>query len=130
VNLFAGVPIPVKYPLDLDTMIERRVYVFGTSGSTIDDMKIVLRKVTESTLDTDASVDAISGMAGAIDGIRAVENRSMAGKIIVYPELATVPLIPLEKLGDYYPTVAARLENTQWCRAAEKELLIVAGDRC
>lgn len=126
VNIFAGIPSPVCHPLDLDRMIERRCFVFGTSGSTIRDMRIVLEKVTEGTLNTNASVDAISGMAGAIDGMAAVEHRTMAGKIIVYPELANVGLIPLDQLGEQFPTVAEKLEDGQWCKEAERELLRVA----
>ena len=58
--------------------------------------------------------------------MNAVENRTMAGKIIVYPQLHDVPLIPLAQLGDHYPTVAARLRNGMWTQEAEAELLAVA----
>jgi threonine dehydrogenase-like Zn-dependent dehydrogenase len=127
VNVFAGIPAGVRQEIDIDLLAQNRVFVFGTSGSTIDDMKIVLRKVTSGQLNTDASVDAVSGMAGAVEGIRAVENRVMAGKIIVYPMLHDLPLIPLDRLGDHYPSVAALLDHGQWCPAAEQELLRVAG---
>ncbi len=126
INIFAGIPAPVKQELDLDTYIQRRCYMFGTSGSVIRDMKIVLEKVTSGQLDTNTSVDAISGMAGATDGIAAVENRTLAGKIIVYPSLHDVGLIPLVDLAKQFPTVAARLERGQWTKAAEQELLRVA----
>ena len=76
--------------------------------------------------DTNASVDAVSGMAGAIDGIASVENRTLAGKIIVYPMLHDVGLIPLSELGAHFPTVAAKLDGGKWTRAAEQELLRVA----
>ncbi len=101
--------------------------MFGTSGSTIEDMQIVLRKVERDQLDTNASVDAISGMAGATDGIAAVENRTLAGKIIVYPMLHDLGLIPLAELQKRFPTVAAKLDHGKWTRAAERELLRVAG---
>lgn len=126
INLFAGIPSPVRHDMDLDAIIEKRIFLFGTSGSTIQDMKIVLGKVTDGSLNTNASVDAISGIAGAIDGIKAVENRTMAGKIIVYPMLRDVGLIPLEQLPQRFPTVAAKLKDGQWCREAEDELLKVA----
>jgi hypothetical protein len=101
--------------------------MFGTSGSVIDDMKIVLQKVIRRKLDTNRSVDAVSGIAGAADGIAAVENRTLAGKIIVYPMLHDVGLIPLSELPKRFPTVAAKLDNGAWCLAAEQELLRVAG---
>ena len=126
INVFAGIPAPTKQGLDLDTYIANRCYMFGTSGSTIRDMKIVLSKVEKGQLDTNCSVDAISGMAGATAGIAAVENRTLAGKIIVYPMLHDVGLIPLAELGKQFPTVAAKLDHGQWCKAAEQELLKVA----
>lgn len=45
----------------------------------------VLGKVVAGQLDTSLPVGAVSGMAGAIDGLTAVRNRTIAGKIIVYP---------------------------------------------
>jgi hypothetical protein len=102
--------------------------MFGTSGSTIEDMRIVLRKVQRGQLDTNASVDAISGMSGATDGIAAMENRTLAGKIIVYPMLHDVGLIPLTELDRHFPTVAEKLDNSKWTREAERELLRVAGE--
>jgi threonine dehydrogenase-like Zn-dependent dehydrogenase len=127
VNIFAGIPATVKHELDLDTYVARRVYMFGTSGSTIEDMKIVLKKVVTGAFDTDVSVDAISGMRGAEAGIAALENRSLAGKIMVYPWLKDAALIPLAALAGTYPTVAAKLDAGKWCKAAEDELKRVAG---
>ena len=69
------------------------------------------------------SIDAISGMAGATEGIKAVEERTMAGKIIVYPQLREVGLIALSELDRHFPTVADKLEDGQWSQAAEQELL-------
>ncbi len=97
--------------------------MFGTSGSTLSDMLIVLDKLAKGQLDTNISVDAIAGMAGAIDGIKAVEDRTLAGKIIVYPALVDMPLIPLERLGQTLPHVGAKLANGIWTKAAEQVLL-------
>ena len=127
INIFAGIPAPTKHDLDLDMYIEKRCFMFGTSGSTIDDMRIVLGKVEDDQLDTNSSVDAVSGMKGAIEGLGCVENRALAGKIIVYPALSDMGLIPLADLPQQYPTVAEKLEGGMWTRAAEEELLRVAG---
>ena len=120
INIFAGIPAPTKYELDIDTYIAKKCYMFGTSGSVIDDMKIVLRKVESGTLDTNSSVDAISGMAGATAGIKAIEERTLAGKIIVYPMLHDIGLIPLVELGKHFPTVAAKLNDGQWTKGRRK----------
>jgi len=127
INIFAGIPAGTRQEIDLDTLIASRCWMFGTSGSRISDMIIVLDKVTSGQLDTNVSVDAVSGMAGAIEGIAAVENRTLAGKIIVYPQLGDVGLIPLTDLADHYPTVADKLAGGMWTKAAEDELLAVAG---
>jgi len=127
INIFAGIPAPTKHQLDLDAYIANRCFMFGTSGSTIRDMKIVLEKVTNGRLNTNCSVDAVSGMAGATQGIAAVENRTLAGKIIVYPMLHDIGMIPLVDLHKPFPTVAAKLDHGQWTKAAEEELLRVAG---
>jgi threonine dehydrogenase-like Zn-dependent dehydrogenase len=126
INIFAGIPATVKQEIDLDTYIANRCYMIGTSGSVIRDMKIVLAKVEKGQLDTNVSVDAICGMAGAVEGLAAVENRTLAGKIIVYPQLHETGLVPLAKLNDLFPTVAAKLADGQWTKAAEEELLKVA----
>ncbi|MDH7598226.1 MAG: alcohol dehydrogenase catalytic domain-containing protein [Sedimentisphaerales bacterium] len=123
INIFAGIPAQTNCQLDLDRYIVNRCYMFGTSGSTISDMLIVLEKLTSGRLDTNVSVDAIAGMAGAIDGIKAVEDRTLAGKIIVYPAKPELPLIPLEQLGQALPQVGTRLAEGIWTKAAEQALL-------
>lgn len=126
INVFAGIPAPTKHEIDLDSYIQKKCYMFGTSGSVIEDMKIVLKKVEGGRLDTNLSVDAISGMAGATAGIKAIEDRTLAGKIIVYPVLHDIGLIPLTELGKHFPSVAAKLHDGQWTPEAEAELLRVA----
>jgi D-arabinose 1-dehydrogenase-like Zn-dependent alcohol dehydrogenase len=127
IDIFAGIPAHTRQEIDLDTYIGRRCYMFGTSGSVISDMKVLLGKVSSGQLDTNCSVDAVSGMAGAIDGVAALEKQTMAGKIVIYPMLHDVGLTRLSDLGDRFPTVAAKLEDGQWCKAAEQELLRAAG---
>lgn len=129
INLFAGIPAPVRHELDLDRYITQRIYLFGTSGSTNEDMRLVLGKVVKKTFDTDVSVDAICGMRGVTAGIAAMEQRSLAGKIVVYPWLRDAGLIPLADLATAFPTVHAKLERGAWGKAAEDELKRVAGFR-
>lgn len=107
INIFAGIPADKTAELDLDAYIAKQCYFIGTSGSTLDDLKAVLKKVVSRRLDTNLSVAAIAGLDGAIAGIRAVEKNLMPGKIIVYPSLKGLPLTPVQK----------------WNGEAEKELL-------
>ena len=108
INIFAGIPASVSAPIDLDTYIAKQLYFIGTSGSVLEDMKVVLAKVEMGRLDTDLSVAAITGMAGAVDGIRAVEKAQIPGKILVYPACEHLPLTPLDQLAKVLPAMWQR----------------------
>ena len=117
-NIFAGIPANVTAEIDLDQYIAKQLYFMGTSGSVLEDMKQVLAKVIARQLDTNLSVAAVSGLDGAIDGIRAVEKNLMPGKILVYPSCHGLKLTPLTELGGKVP-----LENGHWNRQAEEALV-------
>ena len=123
INIFAGIPATVKGQIDLDVYIENGLFFIGTSGSTLDDMKRMLSKVETGRLDTNLSVAAVCGLVGATDGIRAVENRSIAGKIIVYPACRTLGLVPLSEMEQKMPEVAQCLNDGLWTKPAEQKLL-------
>lgn len=123
INIFAGIPAHVTAAVDMDAYIEKHCYFIGTSGSVLDDMVAVLAKVEGRTLDTDISVAAVSGLDGAVDGIRAVEKALIPGKILVYPSCEGLGLTPLDKLGEVLPEVAAKLRDGLWNVEAEKALL-------
>jgi len=85
-------------------------------------MKVVLKKVATRQLDTNLSVAAISGLDGAVDGIRAVEKNTMPGKIIVYPFAKGLKLTALTETGKEHPGVANSLNDGQWNKNAEEAL--------
>jgi len=118
VNIFAGIPATVSGEIDLDTYLEKRLYFIGTSGSTLADMKLVLRKVVSRQLDTNLSVAAVSGLDGAIEGIRAVEKNLVPGKILVYPSCRGLALTPLPQLAGKLPLV-----DGLWNKQAEETLV-------
>ncbi|KPK44389.1 MAG: hypothetical protein AMJ65_03200 [Phycisphaerae bacterium SG8_4] len=128
INIFAGIPATVCGEIDLDAYIEKKLYFIGTSGSTLDDMKQMLAKAESGRLDTNVSVAAVSGFEGAVEGIRAVENRSIAGKIIVYPACRDLGLVRLEEMAEKMPEVAACLDEGLWTKQAEQKLLEMYGD--
>jgi threonine dehydrogenase-like Zn-dependent dehydrogenase len=127
INIFAGFATGTRAEIDLDRYIERHCYFLGTSGSGIPDMKAVLRKVEAGELDTNISLDAVCGFEGVADALAAVEGRTAAGKIMVYPSLPDLGLVRLSELGERFPSVAAALDDGRWTKAAEQELLRVAG---
>ncbi len=131
VNIFAGFAAGTRAALDLDAVLRKGIYLFGTSGSGIPDMKAVLAKLERGELDTNISVDAICGMEGVGEALAAVEARSTGGKIVVYPALHELGLVRLAELGARVPAAAAALRDGRWTRAAEDALLATAaeGDR-
>ena len=128
INIFAGFAAGALAALDLDAVLAKGVYLFGTSGSEIPDMKVVLRKLERGELDPNISVDAISGMEGVTEVLAAVEARTTGGKIVVYPALHELGMVRLAEMAVRFPTVAANLRDGRWTRAAEGALLAAAAD--
>jgi len=122
-NLFAGIKAGTKAAIDMDYYVKNNLYMIGTSGSTVEDMRIVLKKVNSKQLDTNTSVAAISGMKGAIEGLNGVDKQRFHGKVVVYPQLTDMDLIELSDLEDVMPDVAAQLKDGVWTKEAEKALM-------
>jgi len=128
INIFAGFAAGTRASLDLDAVLAKGVYLFGTSGSQIPDMKAVLQKLEQGDLDTNISVDAITGMEGVTEALAAVEARTTGGKIVVYPALHELGMVRLSALAERFPGAAAVLQDGRWTRAAEDALLAAAAD--
>ena len=84
-NAFAGIPAGTFGDFDLQGIIERQIFMLGTSGSDVSDMRTVLRKIEDGVIDTTISLWAVTGMAGFGDAINSVINRTSGGKIMVFP---------------------------------------------
>ncbi|MGD0572432.1 MAG: alcohol dehydrogenase catalytic domain-containing protein [Sedimentisphaerales bacterium] len=123
INIFAGIPDTMTAKINLDAYIEKQMYFVGTSGSVLEDMKRELAKLESGLLDTNISVAAVCGLDGVCDGIRAIENRSIAGKIIAYPACKGLPLTMIAKMTEKLTDVATCLSNGIWTAQAEQKLL-------
>lgn len=123
INAYAGIPAGTLSEFDLQGIIERRIFMLGTSGSDVSDMRTVLDKIERGVIDPHISLDAVTGMAGFRDAIDAVTNRTAGGKIMVYPMLHDLPLTRLTDMPEQLPHVAAKLEDGVWTKAAEEALL-------
>ncbi len=131
INIFAGIPAHVTAEIDLNAYVEKQLCFVGSSGSELEDMRVVLAKVEARTVDTDLSVAAVSGLDGAIEGLRAIAQRQIAGKIIVYPGCRGLGLTTLEQMPQQVPAVAQHLPHGLWNRQAEQALWqVFAGDWC
>ncbi|GAA4894369.1 hypothetical protein GCM10025789_09520 [Tessaracoccus lubricantis] len=122
-NAFAGIPAGTLGEFDLQGIVERRIFMLGTSGSDVSDMRTVLRKIEEGIIDTHISLDAVTGMAGFQDAIDSVMNRTSGGKIMVFPMLHDLGLTRLVDMPEKLPHVAAKLNNGVWTKEAEQALL-------
>jgi L-sorbose 1-phosphate reductase len=127
INLFAGFAVGTKAQVDLQRVVADGLYMFGTSGSEIRDMRAVLERLEAGRLDTNVSLDAICGMEGIEDALAAVEARTSGGKIVVYPQLHDLGMVRLSELPARFPAVAAKLADGRWTREAEEALLAEAG---
>ncbi len=123
INVFAGIPADVNADLDLNAYIEKGCYLVGTSGSALEDMTTVLAKVEAGALDPNLSVAAVGGLEAAIDGLRAVEQRKVGGKVVIYPSCRGLGLTDIRDLESQLPEVAALLRNGIWTCDAERALL-------
>lgn len=125
-NIFAGVARGTTANLDVNAIKRRRVRYLGSSGSSIADMRQTLKKVEAHELSTNSSLAAIGGMRAAREGIAAVKEGRFPGKTLIFPLIPDLPLTPLPKLKNLYPTVYAKLKDGQfWTKEAEEELFRV-----
>ena len=122
-NAFAGIPAGTFGDFDLQGIIERQIFMLGTSGSDVSDMRTVLRKIEDGVIDTTISLWAVTGMAGFGDAINAVMNRTSGGKIMVFPSLHDLGLTPLSELPEKFPQVAAAMKDGLWTKESEEALL-------
>ena len=122
-NAFAGIPAGTFGEFDLQGIVERRIFLLGTSGSDVSDMRTVLRKIEQGIIDTTISLDAVTGMTGFADAIGSVINRTSGGKIMVFPMLHDLELTRLVDMETKLPHVAAKLKDGRWTKEAEQALL-------
>ncbi|HBG00951.1 MAG TPA: alcohol dehydrogenase, partial [Firmicutes bacterium] len=123
-NIFAGVPRGTMAHLDLSKVYMAGQRWIGSSGSSLADLGYTLEKIQTRALRTESTVAAIAGLNAAKEGLQAVQDGSFPGKIVVWPQLPSLPLIPLPELAKHLPKVAAKLSpEGYWTKEAEDELL-------
>ncbi|MBN1809421.1 MAG: zinc-binding dehydrogenase [Planctomycetes bacterium] len=115
INVFAGFPSrDVAFAnVNLNDMHYKNVTMLATSGSPISSLKRVLELAAAGDIDPNNSVAAVGGMKAARDGIEAVHTGAYPGKIVIYPQLADLPLVSTDEL------TGGRL----WTAAEEAKLL-------
>jgi hypothetical protein len=123
-NVFAGVARGTLAGLDLSGAYQKNTRVIGHSASWMTDFLLVLEKTNSGELSPNRSVAAIGSLSAAIDGLRAVKDATLAGKVVIYPNIKEMPLTPLSEFKEKFPSVYAKLnELGEWTHAAEEEFL-------
>jgi threonine dehydrogenase-like Zn-dependent dehydrogenase len=125
VNLFAGFKRGTG-KLNMGDMHYDQVTVTGNSGSRMDDMISVLRKVEAKELDTDSSAYAVVGIEGAKEAVKQVQEGIAFNKIMIYSQCKDLPLTPVEDLADELPfpdDIKGQVRKGYWSSAAEAVLL-------
>jgi L-sorbose 1-phosphate reductase len=125
-NVFAGVARGTMTTLDLSDAYLKDTRVIGHSASGMEDMLMVLDKTNSGELAPNRSVAAIGSLSAAKDGLKAVKDATLAGKVVIYPNIKEFPLTPLAELKEKLPSVYALLnERGEWTNEAEAEFLRV-----
>jgi threonine dehydrogenase-like Zn-dependent dehydrogenase len=122
-NIFAGLPVGTIARMDLRPVVEYEARFWGTSGSSIADLRAVAEKLTQERLDTASVVAAVAGIHGVREGLAAVRDGRYLGKTVIYPHLENLPLLSVAEVAARYPGVGEKLTGGRyWNREAEAEL--------
>ncbi len=123
-NIFAGVARGTMASLDLSDTYLKDTRVIGHSASGMEDMLLVLDKTYSNELSPNRSVAAIGSLSAAKDGLKAVKDATLSGKVVIYPNIKDFPLTTLAQLKEKLPSVYALLnEREEWTNQAEAEFL-------
>ena len=123
-NVFAGVARGTLAELDLSGAYLQGKRIIGHSASLMSDFELVLDKTASGELSPNRSVAAIGSLSAAHAGLKAVKEASLAGKVVIYPNIKELPLTSLAELKEKLPTVHALLNaRGEWTNAAEEEFL-------
>jgi len=124
VNFFAGMQRGTMGQIDLSSVALHGVRYTGTSGSRIHDLETTLHMTESGQLSPNRSVAAIGGIEAAREGMGAVTDGLVPGKIVIYPQIEGLPLTRLDELDKRLPDIAEKLgPGNSWTNEAEIALL-------
>ncbi|KPJ64088.1 hypothetical protein AMK68_02360 [candidate division KD3-62 bacterium DG_56] len=123
-NIFAGVPRGTTAEIDLSSVYLRDQHIVGSSGSRVVDLQDTLEATEQGRLATNRAVAAIGGINAVREGLEGVKTGRFHGKVVIFPQLESLDLIPIDQLREQLPEVADRLApDGSWTREAEAALL-------
>ena len=123
-DVFAGVPVGTTAELDLGRVPTDGVRLWGTSGSSIADLRTIAEKMENGVLPTERVVAAVGGIEAVKGGLEAVRDGVFLGKTVIFPHCQDLPLLTVDQLAEQHPSIKERLlDGRYWTPAAEEELL-------
>lgn len=123
-DVFAGVSVGTTANLDLGRVASEGVRLWGTSGSSVADLRTIVEKVERGELPTERVVAAVGGIEAVKQGLEAVRDGVFLGKTVIYPHCKDLPLLTVAELAERHPTIQERLlDGYYWTPEAETELL-------
>jgi threonine dehydrogenase-like Zn-dependent dehydrogenase len=125
-NIFAGVARGTMAKIDYG-LICSGCRIYGSSGSRTRDLADTVRMAASGEISPNQSVAAIGGMSAMWDGVAAVKQGKVTGRVVIFPQIENFPLTELPELRFSLPSVHNLLgPGNTWTREAENELLRIA----
>jgi threonine dehydrogenase-like Zn-dependent dehydrogenase len=125
-NIFAGVARGTMAKIDYG-LICSGCRIYGSSGSRTHDLVDTVRMAASGEISPNQSVAAIGGMSAMWDGVAAVKQGKVTGRVVIFPQIENFPLTELPELRFSLPSVHNLLgPGDTWTREAENELLRIA----
>jgi len=123
-DVFAGVSVGTTANLDLGRVSGQGVRLWGTSGSSVADLRTIVEKVERGELPTERVVAAVGGIEAVKQGLEAVRDGVFLGKTVIYPHCKDLPLLTVAELAERHPSIQELLlDGYYWTPEAETELL-------
>jgi L-sorbose 1-phosphate reductase len=127
-DIFAGLPVGTTARLELGRVADKGVRIWGTSGSSVADLRAIVAKAEQGELATDRVVAAVGGIEAVRQGLEAVRDGVFLGKTVIYPHCTELPLSTVPQLAEKHPSLRKKLaEGRYWTPEAEVELLRLYG---
>ena len=121
-SLFSGTRYGQFGQLPLGLVASRNVSITASSGSSVADQLQVLAKINRNEAMPDFNVAAIGGLMATKSGLEAVKAGRFTGKVVIYPQLKDLPLLPLAELGKLDKPLGDYVAKNGWSRTAEQML--------
>ncbi|MGP4141219.1 alcohol dehydrogenase catalytic domain-containing protein [Sodalis praecaptivus] len=120
--LFSGTRYGQFGPLPLGQVAWTGATITASSGSCAADQRRVLDKIQRGEALPDFNVAAVGGLLATLEGLKAVKAGRFPGKVVIYPHLTALPLLPINRLGEWDDALGEWVSRHGWSKQAEKLL--------